>query len=67
MTAATITDSSMTPCILTMRTASPIFDATDAISMTPGIDELYVDLSSKDGLSSALDQEKWSGLRMLMT
>ena len=60
MTAATVTDSSMMPCVLTMRTASPIFAATDAISITLGVDELYVDLSSEDGLKSALDQEKWS-------
>ena len=66
--AATTTDSSVTPCILTVRTASPIFDKTDAISNTLGIDELYVDLSSKDGLSSALDQETWSSfIRRLLT
>ena len=59
---------SFSPCILTMRTSSPLFSVADSVSTTLGIDELYVDLSDESGLKSALDQEKWSAfIKNLLT
>ena len=67
-TASPVTNPCLTPCMLTLRTDSPIFVAIDSISITLGIDELFVDLASEDGLKSTLDQEKWDAfIKNLLT